>query len=393
MPARRSTPRYARGVPVGWSDQDDAILGGDLAAVLAYCTPAGGSVPAAVAPIGLRDRERGEVTFTTSLGLGRKLERIRANPRVALAYHAREHGFATGPRYVLVQGQASFDPSPDQSVLDEVVMPASVRFMGPPRTGFFWDRYLREYYADRVLVTVAVERVLGWPNPRCDGEPEISGAPLPDEAPPPQAPPKKGSGPRVDVSRAAKRLRSLPHVLLAFPGADGFPLVYPVEVGEASERGIALRAAEGLLPPGGRRAGLLGHRFNAKLIGIESRQYTGWLEVERRGRDLRPAHRGRLPRPREQDPAAARQRPDGQAGTEEGEGGRGLRRLTRPPPGPQSKKSSGIRCSKRGRPSSGRAAQEAAEATNWWAAGLTPGSPSIAPRGTQICAGSSWLCA
>ena len=25
--------------------------------------------------------------------------------------------------------------------------------------------------------------------------------------------------------------------------------------------------------------------------------------------------------------------------------------------------------------------------------GLTPGSPSIAPRGTQICAGSSWLCA
>lgn len=270
-------------MPVVWSEEDDAILGGDLAAVLAYCTPAGGSVPAAVAPIGLRDRERGEVTFTTSLGLGRKLERIRANPRVALAYHAREHGFATGPRYVLVQGQASFDPSPDQSLLDEVVMPASVRFMGPPRTGFFWDRYLREYYADRVLVTVAVERLLGWTNTRCDGRPEISGAPAPDEPPPPQAPPKKGSGPRVDVTRAAKRLRSLPHVLLAFPGADGFPLVYPVEVGEANERGIALRAAEGLLPPGGRRAGLLGHRFNAKLIGIESRQYTGWLEVDGEG--------------------------------------------------------------------------------------------------------------
>ncbi len=24
---------------------------------------------------------------------------------------------------------------------------------------------------------------------------------------------------------------------------------------------------------------MLGHRYNAKLIGLESRQYTGWLEV------------------------------------------------------------------------------------------------------------------
>jgi hypothetical protein len=237
-------------------------------------------VVASIAPIGLRDRERGEVTFTTSLGLGRKLERIRANPRVALAYHAREHGFATGSRYVLVQGVASFDASPDQRLLDEVVRPASVRFLGPPKTGFFWDRYLREYYSDRVLVTVAVERVVSWADLDCAGAPEVSGAELPSGPPEPQAPPKKGTAPRVDVARAAKRMRTLPHVLLAFPGADGFPLVRPVEAGEAGDRGISLRAAGGLLPPGGRRAGLLGHRFNAKLIGLETRQHTGWLEVE-----------------------------------------------------------------------------------------------------------------
>ena len=77
-----------------WSDADDAIIGGDLTAALAYVTPAGGAVATPVAPIGLRDREAGTVVFTTSLGFGRKLERIRANPRVALAYHAREHGFA-----------------------------------------------------------------------------------------------------------------------------------------------------------------------------------------------------------------------------------------------------------------------------------------------------------
>ena len=95
-----------------WSDADDAIIGGDLTAALAYLTPAGGAVVTAVAPIGLRDREARTVGFTTSLGFGRKLDRIRANPRVALAYHAREHGFATGSRFVLVQGEAHYDAEP-----------------------------------------------------------------------------------------------------------------------------------------------------------------------------------------------------------------------------------------------------------------------------------------
>jgi hypothetical protein len=74
---------------------DDGIIRGDLTAALAYVTPAGGAVVTAVAPIGLRDREARTVGFTTSLGFGRKLDRIKENPRVALAYHAREHGFAT----------------------------------------------------------------------------------------------------------------------------------------------------------------------------------------------------------------------------------------------------------------------------------------------------------
>jgi hypothetical protein len=75
-----------------WSDLDDEIIGGDLTAALAYLTPASGSVVTAVAPIGLRDRAAGTVGFTTSLGFGRKLDRIKENPRVALAYHARQHG-------------------------------------------------------------------------------------------------------------------------------------------------------------------------------------------------------------------------------------------------------------------------------------------------------------
>src|SRR5436305_7273712 len=130
-------------MPVTWPDAADEIIAGDLTAGVAYVTPAGGSVVTAVAPIGLRDREAGTVGFTTSLGFGRKLERIRANPRVALAYHAREHGFATEPRFVLVQGTARYDAHPDRSYLEEHIQPASARFLGPPRRGLFWDRWLQ----------------------------------------------------------------------------------------------------------------------------------------------------------------------------------------------------------------------------------------------------------
>ena len=258
-----------------WSDDEDAIIGGDLTAALAYLTPAGGAVVTPVAPIGLRDRDAGTVTFTTSLGFGRKLERMRSNPRVALAYHAREHGFADGPAFVVVQGLASAETEPDRDVLEEEVRPASLRFMGPPKTGVFWDRWLDAYYADRVLVTVSVERVRCWPDGSGAGNPAVTGTPLPAREVPSQRPPAKGTGPRVDAERAAKRLRAVPHVLLGYQDADGFPLVLPVRVGAADARGIA---PEGPVPAGARRAGLMGHRYEAKLIGLECRQYTGWLQ-------------------------------------------------------------------------------------------------------------------
>jgi pyridoxamine 5'-phosphate oxidase-like protein len=259
-----------------WSDVDDQIIGGDLTAALAYVTPAGGAVVTPVAPIGLRDRDAGTVTFTTSLGFGRKLERIDSNPRVALTYHAREHGFATAPRFVLVQGTASYDPHPDPAVLAGTVRPASTRFMGPPKTGFFWDRWLSAYYADRVLVTVKVKRVVSWPDLACNAEATVVPAePSRGGDPEPQSPPKGGTEPRIDTARAARRLRRLPHILVGYVGADGYPEIAPARVGSETPSGIAVT---GPLPTGGRRAGLLGHRYEPKLIGLETRQYTGWLE-------------------------------------------------------------------------------------------------------------------
>src|SRR5438067_885808 len=110
------------------------------------------------------------------------------------------------------------------------------------------------------------------------GGPDVAGAPRPAPAPP-QAPPKGGTAPRVDVARIAGQLSSLPHRLLTWRGADGFPVVAPVTLAGHDATGLRLVAAPGLLPPGGRRAGLLGHAFRPQLIGLTTRIVTGWLEV------------------------------------------------------------------------------------------------------------------
>src|SRR3954462_12306361 len=180
---------------VQWPDAVDDVIAGDLTAALSYVTPAGGAVVTAVAPIGLRDRAAGTVSFTTSLGFGRKLERIEKDPRIALAYHAREPGQSQSPRYVLVQGSATVIKEPDPDYLEFVGRQATP-FMGPPARGFFWNRWLSAYYADRVPVHIDVHRIVAWPDLRCSGSMEVHGAP-PPEPPPPQQPPAKGTGPRV----------------------------------------------------------------------------------------------------------------------------------------------------------------------------------------------------
>jgi hypothetical protein len=147
------------------------------------------SSPATWLPSGCANRDQGTVTFTTSLGFGKKLKRIERDPRVALAYHARDHGFASSRSYVLVQGRCRPVPPADPGWNERVLGPASARFMGPPRHGPFWDRWLREYYADRVPVTVDVERLVVWPALDCSGDPVVLGADRPAQEPAPQRAP------------------------------------------------------------------------------------------------------------------------------------------------------------------------------------------------------------
>ncbi|MGZ4331144.1 MAG: hypothetical protein ACXVXL_24450, partial [Solirubrobacteraceae bacterium] len=158
---------------VSWNDDLDAVFGGDLTVALGYRTPAAGVVVQAVAPIGLRNRDRGTLGFTTSLGFSKKLDRIAADPRVAMAFHAREHGSATGTLYVLAQGTARVIEQPSQAER-ELVRANATAHLGAPKEGFFWDRWLREYYVSRVPVEVTVTRILTWPTLDAEGPPEVA---------------------------------------------------------------------------------------------------------------------------------------------------------------------------------------------------------------------------
>jgi hypothetical protein len=276
------------GESVCWPDEADDVIRGDMTAAAAYITPAGGAVVVAVAPCGIGQRDQGLAGFTTSLGFGRKLERIIRDPHVALAYHAREHGFSASPRYVLAQGLASVDITPSRERL-EVLVPQVERYLGEVKRGPVWDRLLREYYAERVFVDIAVERVLSWPDFGCSGAPHVAGAAWP--APPvPQEQPEKGTSPRVDVARAAGRIAVLPHRVLAYRGSDGFPVVVPVQLGGHDVTGLRLVAAPGLLPAGGRRAGLLAHAYRPLLVGLSTRIFTGWLDVAADGTAIYSPH-------------------------------------------------------------------------------------------------------
>ena len=273
---------------VTWDDEVEDVLAGDLTAALGYRTPAGGVVVQSVAPIGLRDREAGTIGFTTSLGFSKKLERIERDPRVAMAFHAREHGRSESTSYVLVQGRARVVAQPSEEQRERVRTQATA-YLGAAREGWFWDRWLQQYYVVRVPVDIEVDRVVTWSGLNCAGSPRVDGEALPMGEPDAQSAPKKGTGPRLNVDRAARRLRGTHHTLIGYAGVDGRPVVLPVDVAAVTESGLELTGAAAL-PAGGRRAGLLGHRYRPQLIGLETRQYTGWLQVSPEGRSIYAPH-------------------------------------------------------------------------------------------------------
>lgn len=262
---------------VRWPDEVDEVLGGDQVVMLATVTPANGVVLLPVTNFAVRDREGETLTaVNSSIGVSKKLERIRANPRVALAYHTRAHGWTNSRRYVLVQGTATLS-KPDPRYMQQIEENFEFYAGGHPRGGLVWDRWLRGWHY-RIAVEMTVERIVSWPDLECRGRAEIYGAPLVPTPPAGQAPPKNGTGPRLDVDTAAKQAAALPEALLGWVGADGLPVAVPARVAGTDERGIVLTTAPGLVPPGGRRAGFTAHWFADYAVGQRQRIHTGWLE-------------------------------------------------------------------------------------------------------------------
>ena len=265
-------------MPIEWNDEIDEVLNGDATAGVGYLTPAKGVVITPMSPLGLRDRERGTLTVTTSLGLWKKVARLRADPAVAVAFHAREHGHSTSPVFVLVQGRATVPDEPDREWLESIT-PQWERFLGPRETG--WRAKLMDtYYWERIGIEIQIERIVRWDNLRCSGTPEVIGSPLPPAPPAPQSAPKNGTGPRVDAAKAVRHAERLPHTLLGWRDADGLPMLVAARASTPGPEGLALEVEAANLPPGGRRAGLTAHAFAARMHGQEQRIYTGWLTSE-----------------------------------------------------------------------------------------------------------------
>jgi len=262
---------------VSWSDEVDEILGGDLAVGVAYLTPAKGVMIAPMAPVGLRDREAGTVTLTSSLALWKKLDRMRRNPGVAVAYHTRDHALTDRSGFVLVQGRASFDTTPDRAFLESIT-PEWNRFLGERSTGLI-GRTQHTYYWERIAIDVRVERVLFWRDTAATGEPEVFGSP-PPTPPAPQKPPGKGTEPRVEVGKVAGSVNDLKHTLLGWNGSDDIPDVVPVSAAQETADGLRLTVPPGRVPPGGRRAGLTAHQFQPRMLGQNQRIHSGWMEAD-----------------------------------------------------------------------------------------------------------------
>lgn len=252
-----------------WPDTVQEVLDGDQAIALAYVTPAKGVMVTPVTNLGDHDAAAGTVQMNSSVGMPAKLAKIRRDPKVALVWHTRTHGDTDRPEYVLVQGTATIsDPIPGQPYADRARWEHRT---GKVETAPWWRWWLRVYY-ERVVITLHVERVVVWADLEATGDPVVHGTPLPPD-PAPQAPPKNGTGARIDVAKAVRGAEKLPHVLLGWAGADGFPMVVPARIGP----GFALTTAAHV-PAGGRRAGVLAHWFSPQALSQRQQLHSGWLE-------------------------------------------------------------------------------------------------------------------
>jgi len=273
----RGAASHPATVAAAWPESAEEVFDGDQTVVLAHITPAQGVTLAPLTNFAVRDRARGVIAaLNSSIGFWPRFQALGQRPQVAVVYHTRQHASTRRPEYVLAQGLAGAAPLSDQSWLPQHRQ-AWERKAGPRDVGI-WEPWLR-YYHWRVPIEIAVERTIIWPDLSCRGAPTVYGRPVP-EPPAAQQPPRGGIEPRIRHRLETWLAGRLPHILLGWSGSDGLPVVVPVQIAGVAPEGIILSAQPGLVPSGGRRAGLLAHSFTEYGFGQLQRKYTGWLSTD-----------------------------------------------------------------------------------------------------------------
>lgn len=82
-----------------WPSEADPILKGDQVVALAHRTPAQGVVLTPATNFGVHDRLSGRLLINSSIGMWRKLKRIRQDPQVAVAFHSRFYSRTSATKY------------------------------------------------------------------------------------------------------------------------------------------------------------------------------------------------------------------------------------------------------------------------------------------------------
>lgn len=259
-----------------WPAAVREVLGADLVAAFATTTPMGGVSLVPVCPLGMYDEGAGTVTITSPVCMSKKLARLQADSRCALAFFSRAHGASSDPRFIVVQGRAELTDRPTPEFTEEMLS-VWPHFLLPPPTSRLGKWAGREYYEYRVPVRVHVERILVWDDLAATGGPMVIGEPAPTRLPEPQPAPAKGTAPRIAARNYQRQLGRSVDQLLGYVDATGYPLVIPVSA-SAGESGIRLDRDD--IPADGRRAGFLGFWCNAKLAGQGALLANGWLDCD-----------------------------------------------------------------------------------------------------------------
>jgi hypothetical protein len=159
----------------------------------------------------------GSIAVTTALGMPRKAEHARRNPRVALLFSDATGAGIERPSMVLVQGRAVVDDADldanRQRYRDDTAAKPTGPAQAPPARGHDW-------YFTRIYIHVEPERVYVWRDSDVGVQPHLYGEPsTADVAPPPALPWAAGADRRI--AEIGSRYET---AVLSMIGPDGFPL-------------------------------------------------------------------------------------------------------------------------------------------------------------------------